>query len=88
MKLNEVQDYTFVVTIDGSPIGCSLTMTGIENILYEYTGANVGESIFVKYVPFNSKFTSVPNIEGIFFFRDKESCDVDEYKVYCVDYKL
>lgn len=80
-------DYAYVAILDGSPVAVAHSIEQIEKMLDDYTGASTGLSKRIKYVPFDSKYPSLNELEGIYFYKDEGYQEVDEYKIYAVEYK-
>lgn len=79
-------NYVYVVTCDGKPILAAHNKTEIENMLYEYIfGSEKVNKDQVTYKPFDSKYPSINDLEGIYYYKD-EMGNVDEFRVYGTEY--
>jgi len=78
-------NYVFVAILDGSPIAAAHTKADIEEMLDEYNGVKTGHAEKVKYEPYNSKYPSINDLEGVYTYKDKDG--EYEIKVYGTEYK-
>ena len=82
-----ILNYAYVALIDGKPIAVAHTQEDIEFMLDDYNGVTTGHSVRVKYEPYDSKYPSINDLEGIYTYQDLKSGEIDIFKVYGVEYK-
>lgn len=82
-----ILNYAYVALIDGKPIAVAHTQEDIEFMLDDYNGVATGHSVRVKYEPYDSKYPSINDLEGIYTYQDLKNGEVDTFKVYGVEYK-
>ena len=80
-------DFIFIALWNGTPIASAHTMEELEVSLDEYTGANIGLSNRLRYVAYNSKYPSINDYEGSYYYLDNNEINEDEFKIYCTGYR-
>lgn len=74
----------YVAVFHGKPIAVAHELEELEVMIDGFTGADRGLSHRIKFEPYDGKFPD--DLEGTYFYRDKGEEEMDEYRVYCVDY--
>lgn len=74
----------YVAIFHGRPIAVAHEMEELEGMIDRFTGADRGLSQRIRYEPYDGKFPD--DLEGTYFYRDRGEEEIDEYRVYCVDY--
>lgn len=80
-------DYVFVAIFGSTPIATAHSMEDIEKMLDDYNGVDKGLSKRVRYQPYDSKFPSINDLEGTYYYKEIDFDYEDEFKVYCVGYR-
>ena len=82
-----ILNYAYVALFDGTPIAVAHTREDIEFMLDDYNGVANGHSVRVNYEPYNSKYPSINDLEGMYTYQDLKTGGVDFFKVYGVEYE-
>lgn len=82
-----IYNYSYVVLFGDKPILSAHTQKDIEEMLDDYNGVYKGISERVEYKPYNNKYPSINDLEGVYYYKDLKTGEIDEFKVYGVEYK-
>lgn len=80
-------DYAYVVILDKNPILVAHTKSDIEQMLDKYNGVEFGYETRVRYEPYDSKYPSINDLEGTYYYRNTETYEETAYKVYGTEYR-
>ena len=74
-------DCILVAMWDGIPVASAPTHKLLVELLNEYNG-----SVFTRYVAHDSKYPSINELEGVYYYTDSEGGE-DEFKIRSVEFK-
>jgi hypothetical protein len=80
-------NFIYVVMNGDYPILVAHTQSDIEQMLDDYNGTHLGDETRVRYEPYNSKYPSINDLEGTYYYRNTKTHEETAYKVYGTEYK-
>lgn len=80
-------NWIWVAVMDGQPIATAHHQKDIEHMLDVYCGVPDNLSERLRYEPYDSKYPSVNDLEGIYYYKDVNNPNEYQIKLYGVEYK-
>lgn len=74
-------DFAFVAMLDGLPVAVTHTDDDMMMLLAEFSGGEL-----VEYKPYYSKYPSVNDYHGSYYYEEANTNEILEYKVFLVTY--
>lgn len=83
-----MNNWVYVATLGGNPIAAAHTKKDIEHMLDVHCGVPDNISQRLRYEPYDSKYPSINDLEGIYYYKDANDPNEYEIKLYGVEYKI